>query len=659
MGQVRITFDLETNGLRNTPWEWNVKRRENPPELCTKIHCLVLKERGKELEEYHDDPTIRRDGTLKEGYLRLGQADVLVGHNIQNYDLPVLNELASCRLSGVVRDTLIMSRMGYTTLRKKDDRLRPRGMPESLYGLHTLRAWGYRIGLLKGHVNDTEDWSTFDEAMLTYCGRDVEVNEKLDIMFEKSWAGDIDEAVQVEHEFCTAIQSQIDCGWYIDEEKAWELTRELEIERMRLEEDLLTLFPGRWVEPTHILNPNKTCAADKWMDNPDAEKSNEWWNPKALKTKKKFFEFKPSSDMQVIWNLNQKYGWEPTIMTDKGNPKFGEDVISGLGFDETKDLVHYSQVTGRLSELLGNSGYLTLLWDDGRLHGSLQHCGAVTHRCTHQRPNMGNVTGVKNPYGKEMRELFTVPDDSYCIVGADASGLELRMLGHSMAKYDDGDYAKEVVEGDAHLRNSIAMGLRSHHPQGEDEEEHHYFKRVRNSSKGVIYAHNYGSGNETLGEACEPKGLAWPAEKRKKVGARVRKSLLAGLPALKQTIEGLKKYWKVGYTVTGLDGRIAEVLKAYICLNTQLQMNGAIVVKWATVLVHREARKRWGPPSKDGTWCMVGHVHDEYNFQVKKEIAHEFGKLAVDSFANAGKLLSVSCGLAGEYQVGNSWAEVH
>ena len=421
----------------------------------------------------------------------------------------------------------------------------------------------------------------------------------------------------------------------------------------------MSYFRERVVQPTHVKE------GKVWVPNPQAEPDNDYWNPKPLKTKAKHIPFKPSSAKQVVWNLNKKYGWLPSKFTDKGNVQFDEEVIASLDFPETKELVHYAQVCSRIAELVGNSGYLTLLGDDGRLHGNVMHCGAVTHRCTHQRPNMGNVTGVTNTkgvpqlYGREMRELFGVPDDSYVIVGADASGLELRMLGNRMAQFDGGKYAAEVVDGDAHTVNAQAQRLDQYHKIRPNETEAAYRSRVRTASKPVTYAHNYGAFDEKLGDTARPDGETWSVDKTKRVGRDIRRSLLAGLPALKQLIDSLKEGWVKGKTIEGLDGRVAEVRAQYRALNTQLQMDGAIVVKWATVRVHRVATERWGPPSATGVWCMVGHVHDEYQFQVKRDIADDFGLLLCEAFGWAGQALGVVPRLEGEYKVGTSWAETH
>lgn len=668
---MRIVFDIETNGMLYQPWRWSASWKKDPPPIADRVHCICLTESGSgKIERYHDDPRIPRDGDINDGIARLDRADILIGHNIIRYDIPVLEKLRGrvTPKGQTWHDTLVMAHLGYTSLLEKDKRMQPRDLPDALYGKQSLRAWGYRIGCHKGHVNDTEDWSTFDEDMLRYCARDVEANDKLYRMFRTSWADKMDEAVRIEHEFVVALESQMNCGWHIDEDAAWELVRKLTIEKNEMEEELLSLFPPRLVPPQFIFNTD-TCGvahgADKWIPNPEAEEPNKWWNPAVLKRKEKVYPFKPNSSIQVIWNLNKKYGWVPKKFTNKGNPEFGEAIIATLPFEECKGLVRYSQVCSRLAELCGDSGYLTLLWEDARLHGRIDHCGAVTHRCTHSSPNMGNVTGVTNRagvpqlYGKEMRALFTVPDDSYCIVGADASGLELRMLGNAMARFDGGDYAREVVDGDAHTKNVHALGLSKWYPRRKGEDDKKHRKRLRTASKSIVYAHNYGAANFRLGSQLVPEGEVWSDAKTKKAGKEIRSNLMAGLPALKELIDSLKEGWREGSVILGIDGREAENRAAYQSLNTKLQMDGAIVIKWATAILHGWATATWGPPSKDGPWCMVGHVHDEMQFQVKKSIAKELGKMACDAITEAGDQLGVACRLSGEHNVGVSWADTH
>ena len=47
------------------------------------------------------------------------------------------------------------------------------------------------------------------------------------------------------------------------------------------------------------------------------------------------------------------------------------------------------------------------------------------------------------------------------LVGIDISGLEVRMLAHYLAKYDAGDYADVVLNGDIHTNTQELAGLDS------------------------------------------------------------------------------------------------------------------------------------------------------------------------------------------------------
>ena len=83
-------------------------------------------------------------------------------------------------------------------------------------------------------------------------------------------------------------------------------------------------------------------------------------------------------------------------------------------------------------------------------------------------PNLQQVPSVRTEFGAECRELFSVPP-GYRLVGADLSGIELRVLAHFLD--DDGQYAEEILKGDIHTANMKAFGL--------DD---------RNKSKTAIYA---------------------------------------------------------------------------------------------------------------------------------------------------------------------------
>ena len=67
------------------------------------------------------------------------------------------------------------------------------------------------------------------------------------------------------------------------------------------------------------------------------------------------------------------------------------------------------------------------------------------------------------------------------MVGADLSGIELRMLAHYLARYDQGRYTKILLTGDIHTENANRIGV------------------SRRDVKTITYAFLYGAGNRKLG----------------------------------------------------------------------------------------------------------------------------------------------------------------
>ena len=90
----RILFDIETNGLLD--------------ELDT-IHSLVLID--IDTEEVVSCADQEGYISIADGMSYLENAALLVGHNVQGFDLPALYKLFGFEYHGVIHDTLIMSRL--------------------------------------------------------------------------------------------------------------------------------------------------------------------------------------------------------------------------------------------------------------------------------------------------------------------------------------------------------------------------------------------------------------------------------------------------------------------------------------------------------------------------------------------------------------------
>lgn len=168
-----LIFDLETDGLLND---------------LTRIHCLVIynTEDDKTLvfnDEGNAEPLVR-------GITLLEESDCIVGHNIISYDNCAIKKCYPFyNPKGVVVDTLLLSRLIYPDLLKRDHKSKNEFMPLQLYGRHSLEAWGYRVKEYKGCFAKTTDWKEWSEEMQDYCIQDVNVTVKLCKRFHRYLVG--------------------------------------------------------------------------------------------------------------------------------------------------------------------------------------------------------------------------------------------------------------------------------------------------------------------------------------------------------------------------------------------------------------------------------------------------------------------------------------
>lgn len=614
-----LIFDLETNGLEDS----------------TLIHSIVTLDphTGKRWSYHDHQKEDKTDGTIEDGLDVLASADLLIGHNAQVFDIPILRKLApEWRWEGKIRDTLRYSRLIFTHL-YEEDMARSRKdsrFPTRLIGSHSLEAWGYRLGVLKDSFGRTADWSVWSPQMQRYCEQDVAVTLALWKML--NGLGYSERAIELEHDFQGVIAEMERTGVCFNVEKAGTLYSTLAAKRDEIRQELEQIF-----EPNII----------------------------KLKTKTKTTPFNPASRQQIADRL-MKLGWKPAKKTPTGVPQVDEDTLEHLPYPEAKKLAEFFLLQKRIGQVAeGNQAWMKLVTKEGRIHGSVNTNGAVTGRCTHSSPNLAQVPRVGTPFGKECRELFE-PSKGKVLIGADASGLELRMLSHYLAAFDSGEYGRTVLEGDVHTFNQSVFGL----PPG---------KEGRNSAKTGIYALIYGAGDEKLGSSLGPLEAAAEAEaqatalskrnkyivgKIKKAG-ELTKELLANIkrgqwardrmfkkiPAYARLMASIEATLAKRPFLLGLDGRKLHVRSAHSALNTVLQSAGALVVKRGTVLMAREF------PKYDARLLL--HIHDEVQIEAPPEHAETVGKIAVEAFRQAGRDFNLRIPTDGEFKIGRNWAETH
>jgi hypothetical protein len=162
--KTQLLFDLESTGLLRKG---------------STIHCIVMRgiEEESEPQVFDYDP----ERAIIQGVKQLERADALIGHNIINFDIPLIKEqFPDFEFHGELVDTLVLSRLYYPHIMDRDYERRPDGMPQKLYGRHSLEAWGYRLKCFKGDFGKHDGcWETYTPEMLSYCIQDTEVTQKL------------------------------------------------------------------------------------------------------------------------------------------------------------------------------------------------------------------------------------------------------------------------------------------------------------------------------------------------------------------------------------------------------------------------------------------------------------------------------------------------
>ncbi len=264
----------------------------------------------------------------------------------------------------------------------------------------------------------------------------------------------VPEWVALEHQTQQILTEQEIHGWAFDENAAWELASTLTRELRETEELLRNRHP--FVRGSEFT--------------PKRDNRTQGYVKGAPFTRLK--ELNTSSRDHISWILQQFYGWTPSQKTTTGKPVIDEVILKEMNSEVATMFLRILTITkmlGMISE--GANAWLKLSTSAKRIH---HHCSVATNtfRCAHRNPNLGQV-----PSDERFRRLF-IPSSGLRMVGADLSGIELRMLAHYLARYDGGRYAKLLLEDDIHQINADKIGI------------------SRRQVKTVTYAFLYGAGDE-------------------------------------------------------------------------------------------------------------------------------------------------------------------
>ena len=409
--------------------------------------------------------------------------------------------------------------------------------------------------------------------------------------------------LKLEHQVATILTEQENHGWFFDEPAARSLESALR----------------REYEETSELLRNRHPFVSGPLFTPKRANRTRGYVAGATFTKLK--DTNPTSRDHIAWILTTHYGWQPSSLTNSGKAVIDETVLKELGTDIALSFLKLLDLTKKLGMISEGVNAWQKLVTKSRVH---HHCSVATStfRCAHRKPNLSQV-----PSDERFRQLFTASPNKV-LVGADLSGIELRMLAHYLARYDQGRYAEILLNGDIHQTNADKVGV------------------TRKQIKTISYAFLYGAGDAKLGHSYDkqlPDGAAV------KKGREIRKAYVDAIPGLKELLTAVKKVSERGY-VLGLDKRRILVDKPHKALNYLLQGSAAVIAKRWMVLAYKHL-----PESAH----QLAFVHDELQYECNPCDAGYMKGCLESTAVQAGDFYSLRCPIAAESQSGANWAEVH
>ena len=418
----------------------------------------------------------------------------------------------------------------------------------------------------------------------------------------------IPEWVALEHDVARILTQQELHGWYFDERSAWQLASSLRTE----------------LEKTYQLLRDKHPFVFGSSFTPKADNKRYGYVKDCELTKLK--ELNPTSRDHISWILQTFHGWKPKLLTPTGKPIIDEVVLKEIAADGitiAEDFLKCLDITKKLGMISeGTNAWLKLCTTSKRIH---HHCSVATntHRCAHRNPNLGQV-----PSDHDFRKLF-MPTPGQIMVGADLAGIELRMLAHYLARYDQGRYADILLNGDIHQVNADKIGI------------------SRRDVKTVTYAFLYGAGNSKIGHSFDPQLSDAQAKKK---GSEIREAFVNAIDGLAELLEAIKAAAEKGF-IRSIDGRKIHVDSPHKSLNYLLQSGAGVLAKRWMVINHQNTQEL--------CCSQLAFIHDELQFECHPEHAIDLSASLVRSAEQAGEYYKLRLPIAAEAKQGRDWSEVH
>ena len=303
------------------------------------------------------------------------------------------------------------------------------------------------------------------------------------------------------------------------------------------------------------------------------------------------------------------------------------------------EILDYRTVS-KLKSTYGD-GLLAALSDDGRLRTNFKHAYTQTGRLSSAEPNLQNIP-IKTPEGRELRKFFVAKDENHCLIDADYSQIELRIL--AALSGDETMVNTFLSGGDIHTTTaSQVFGVKAQDVTPE----------MRKSAKAVNFGIVYGISDFSL---------AGDIGVTRKEAAAYIEGYFTKYPGVKRYLEELCDKASADGYVTTLYGRrrnipelqspkkTLQALGKRLAMNTPIQGTAADIIKMAMVRTEK-ALLESGLSAK-----LILQVHDELIVEARKEDAEKAAQILRECMEGAA---SLAVPLSVEVKIADNWYEAH
>ena len=351
--------------------------------------------------------------------------------------------------------------------------------------------------------------------------------------------------------------------------------------------------------------------------------------------------FSLESPKQLQEVLFGKLGLPVVRKTPTGQPSTAEDVLEELASSyELPKLIMDYRGFAKLKSTYTDKLPLQINRSTGRVHTCYQQAIAATGRLSSADPNLQNIP-IRTPEGRRIRQAFIAPQ-GWCIVAADYSQIELRIMAHLSG--DQGLLTAFSEDRDIHLATAAEVFGMTLDTVTADQ---------RRTAKMINFGLIYG---------MSPFGLASRLGIERSVATRYVDLYFQRYPGVRRYMDETRQLaHDRGYveTVFGrrlylndINSRNAGLRQGAerAAINAPMQGTAADIIKRAMIEVDR-----WLRQSKLDARLLL-QVHDELVFEVRRELAEDLIAHVRELMSDAAKLrvhLKVDAG------IGENWDEAH